>query len=123
MVVLTVGATAALTMKVAPTYKSSTTLFVSMSTPDNGGDPGSSSRLNSYIALVTGPRIATSVKTQLRLPLSVMDIQKKLSAQVQPGTNLLVVTATDRSATQARNISTAAANRLIAVVKDLEPTP
>jgi capsular exopolysaccharide synthesis family protein len=123
MVVLTVGATAALTMKVAPTYKSSTTLFVSMSTPDNGGDPGSSSRLNSYIALVTGPRIATSVKTQLRLPLSVKDIQKKLSAQVQPGTNLLVVTATDRSATEARNISTAAANRLIAVVKELEPTP
>jgi capsular exopolysaccharide synthesis family protein len=123
MVVLTVGAIAALTMTVAPSYKSSTTLFVSTSTPDSGSDPGSSSRLNSYIALVTGPRIATSVKTQLRLPLTVKQIQKKLSAEIQPGTNLLVVTATDRSATQARNISAAAATRLIAVVKELEPTP
>jgi capsular exopolysaccharide synthesis family protein len=123
MVVLTVGATAALTMTVAPSYKSSTTLFVSTSTPDSGPDPGSSSRLNSYITLVTGPRIATSVKTQLHLPLTVKQIQKKLSAEVQPGTNLLVVTATDRSETQARSISTAAATRLIAVVKELEPTP
>src|SRR5262249_58043088 len=104
MVVLTVGVTAALTKTVAPTYRSSTVLFVSSSTTDSGSPDAGTSRLNSYVALLTGPRIATAVKAQLRLPLSAKQIQKKIKAEVQPGTNLLVVTATDRSAKQSRDI-------------------
>jgi capsular exopolysaccharide synthesis family protein len=119
MVVLSVAAVAALTFMSPPTYKSSTTLFISAS--DNGPDAGAA-RLNSYITLLTGPRIATAVKSQLELPYTVAETQKKISADIQSGTNLLVVSATDGSASRARAIATAASEQLVTVVRSLEPT-
>jgi capsular exopolysaccharide synthesis family protein len=122
VVVATIAATAALTLMVAPTYRSSTVLFVSA--PDGDPNPDlKAQRLNSYVALLTGPRIAGGVAAQLGLPLSVSETQAELAAEVQPGTDLLVVSATDRDPGRARAMATAAGEQLTAVVRELEPTP
>jgi capsular exopolysaccharide synthesis family protein len=119
-VALTVAVTAGLTLNAPRTYRSSTVLFVAVTLGDNGPD-AKVNRLNSYVALLTGPRIAEAVKAQLRLPSTVQQTQRKITAEVQPTTDLLVVTATDRSAARAASIATAAGDKLIALVRELEP--
>ena len=119
-VLLAAGAAAGLTLTAAPAYRSSMVLFVTTGT----GDPDSkASRLGSYIALLTGPRVAENVITQLDLPLSTADVQAKLSAQVQEGTDLLVVSATDPSAERSESIVTTATASLVELAKQLDPPP
>jgi len=117
-VLLAVGITAGLTLNAAPPYKSSMTLFVTtgVNDPDQGA-----SRLNSYIALLTGPRVADTVIKTLNLTDSTAVMQKKITAEVQSGTDLLVVTATDPDAARSRNIVTAATTTLVALAKQLDP--
>ncbi len=115
---LAAGAAAGLTLTAKPAYRSSMVLFVTTGT----GDPDAkASRLNSYIALLTGPRVAESVITELDLPLSTTEVQASLSAQVQDGTDLLVVSATDASAARSREIVTAATASLVALAEKLDP--
>jgi capsular exopolysaccharide synthesis family protein len=93
-------------------------LFVTTGT----GDPDAkASRLNSYIALLTGPRVAESVISQLDLPLSTEQVQDRISAQVQDGTDLLVVSATDESAQRSRSIVTTATSALVGLARQLDP--
>ena len=94
-VLLAAAAAAGLTLTAAPAYRSSMVLFV---TTGSGDPDAKASRLNSYIALLTGPRVAESVIAKLGLPLTTAEVQASLSAQVQDGTDLLVVSATDPSA-------------------------
>jgi capsular exopolysaccharide synthesis family protein len=95
-------------------------LFVTTS----ASDPDSkASRLNSYIALLTGPRVAAGVNDRLGLSLSTKEMQKKITAQVQDGTDLLVVTATDPDADRSRNIVSAATAALVTLAKQLDPQP
>jgi capsular exopolysaccharide synthesis family protein len=119
-VLVAIGITTGLTATAAPAYKSSTVLFVT--TGANDPDQGLS-RLNSYIALLTGPRVAQAVITQLNLPLTAGQVQKKITAEVQSGTDLLVVSATDPSSARSRQIVTAATSTLIALHKELDPPP
>src|SRR5207247_8544777 len=86
-----------------------------------GGSDLKQQRLNSYVTLVKGPRIAQAVVDRLHLPMSTKQMQAKISAEVEPGTLLLVVTATDRSPSLARDIVTAAAAELVALAQELEP--
>jgi capsular exopolysaccharide synthesis family protein len=117
-VLLAAGAAAALTLTAAPAYRSSMVLFVTTGT----GDPDAkASRLNSYIALLTGPRVAESVITKLDLPLSTEQVQRSLSAQVQDGTDLLVVSATDADADRSKQIVTTATASLVSLAKQLDP--
>jgi capsular exopolysaccharide synthesis family protein len=117
-VLLAVGITAGLTLSAAPGYKSSMVLFVT--TGANDPDQGVS-RLNSYIALLTGPRVAQTVITELKLPNSVKEVQKKITAEVQAGTDLLVVSATDSSATRSRDIATTATSALVTLARQIDP--
>ena len=117
-VLLAVGAAVGLTLTAPPAYRSSMVLFVTTGT----GDPDAkASRLNSYIALLTGPRVAESVISQLDLPLSTEQVQDRISAQVQDGTDLLVVSATDDSAQRSRSIVTTATSALVGLAKQLDP--
>ena len=119
-VLLAAGAAAGLTLTTKPAYRSSMVLFVTTGT----GDPDSkASRLGSYIALLTGPRVAENVITQLDLPLSTAEVQARLSAQVQEGTDLLVVSATDPSAERSEAMVTTATASLVELAKQLDPPP
>jgi capsular exopolysaccharide synthesis family protein len=113
------GSTAVAGVLVPPTYRASTVLFVSNRT--NTGSGIAADRLRSYVAILKGPVIAGAVSADLRLRLNTQQIQAKLDAQVEPGTDLLVVSATDSSATRARTIVTSAAEQLIERLPALEP--
>ena len=117
-VLLAVGVAAGVTLTGPPAYRSSMVLFVTT----GAGDPDAkASRLNSYIALLTGPRVAQSVITKLDLPHTTEQVQDSISAQVQDGTDLLVVSATDSSAERSRAIVTAATAALVGLATQLDP--
>src|SRR5919107_4463988 len=94
-VLAAIGIAAAVSLAGAPAYRSTTVLFVTTGASD---PDAKASRLNSYIALLTGPRVADSVKSQLNLPLTRKEVQDSIAAQVQDGTDLLEVSATGLSA-------------------------
>ncbi len=117
-VLLAAGAAAGLSLTREPAYRSSMVLFVST----GSSDPDSkASRLNSYISLLTGPRVAQAVVAKVGGPLTAADVQKSLSAEVQAGTDLLVVTAKDSSADRSRTMVTTATTALVALAKKLDP--
>jgi capsular exopolysaccharide synthesis family protein len=117
-VLLAAGAAAGLSMTREPAYRSSMILFV---TTGSGDPDAKASRLNSYIALLTGPRVAQSVAGKLGDPGSADEVRKSLSAEVQAGTDLLVVTAKDPSAERSRTMVTSATSSLVALAKRLDP--
>ncbi|GIE94098.1 polysaccharide biosynthesis tyrosine autokinase [Paractinoplanes rishiriensis] len=117
-VLLATGIAAAVSLTAAPAYRSSMVLYVTT----GAGDPDAkASRLNSYIVLLTGPRVAGAVVTKLGGGLTAEQVQESLSAQVQDGTDLLVVTATDASAQRSRQLVTTATAVLVGLAKQLDP--
>jgi capsular polysaccharide biosynthesis protein len=117
-VLVAVGISAGWTLTRPPTYRSSMVLFVTTGASD---PDAKTSRLNSYIALLTGPRVAENVVSQLHLPLTTNAVQDKITAQVQDGTDLLVVAATDPSAERSRAIVTTASRTLVTLARQLDP--
>jgi capsular exopolysaccharide synthesis family protein len=119
-VLLAGGVAAGLTLNTAPAYRSSMLLFVTTGT----GDPDArANRLNSYIALLTGPRVAQSVVTRLGGAPRADEVQRSLGARVQDGTDLLEVSATSASAGRSRAIVTTASSVLIGLARQLDPPP
>lgn len=117
-VLLAVGGAAALSFTREPAYRSSMILFVSTGSSDPDAKV---SRLNSYIALLTGPRVAQTVVDKIGPPLTVARVEGSLSAEVQAGTDLLVVTARDSSSERSRAMVTSATSALVALAKRLDP--
>lgn len=117
-VLAAIGIAAAVSLAGAPAYRSTTVLFVTTGASD---PDAKASRLNSYIALLTGPRVADSVKSQLNLPLSRQEVQDSIAAQVEDGTDLLEVSATGTSADRSRAIVTAATSTLVTLTRELDP--
>ncbi|GAA2911185.1 sugar tyrosine-protein kinase [Actinoplanes cyaneus] len=109
----------ALTLTAKPAYRSSMILFVSAGT----GDPDAEARrLNSYIALLTGPRVAQGVVTKLGSEKVTADqVRAALSAQVSEGTDLLEIAAADPSAARSREIVTTAASVLVTLAAQIAP--
>lgn len=117
-VLIAAGAAAGLTLTAAPAYRSSMVLFVTTSSTD---PDAATSRLNSYIALITGPRVAQNVADKLGSGVTADEVQKNLAAQVQAGTDLLVVTAVDGDEGRSRAMVTAASSALVALARELDP--
>ncbi|HEU4423556.1 MAG TPA: polysaccharide biosynthesis tyrosine autokinase [Pilimelia sp.] len=118
---LVATATLILTNPTRPAYRASTVLFVSYGAGNTDPDV-TTQRLESYVALLKGPGIASAVKEELHLPLTTEQVQEMLDAEVQPGTVLIVLSATDRSATRAKDVANAAAAHLAEQVRRLETT-
>ncbi len=117
-VVAAMGIATGLTLTADPSYRSQTVLYVSTGT----GDPDArATRINSYIALLTGPRVAESVIADLGLPMSTDAVRESITAQVQEGTDLLTVSATDSSAERSRSIVTTATAALLDLAEELDP--
>jgi capsular exopolysaccharide synthesis family protein len=105
-----------LTLTGTPGHKSSMILFV---TGGNGDPDAGARRLNSYIALLTGPRVAQGVVDRIGPEVTPDQVQKSLSAQVREGTDLLVISATADSAEQSRQIVTTAASVLVGLARQI----
>ncbi|WP_245665225.1 polysaccharide biosynthesis tyrosine autokinase [Actinoplanes subtropicus] len=119
-VLIAAGLAAGLALSTPPAYRSSMVLFI---TTDATDPDSKASRLNSYIALLTGPRVASTVVERVGPPLTEDQVRASLTAQVQDGTDLLVVSATDPSAVRSRQMVTAATTALITLAKQLDPPP
>ncbi|SDT50005.1 polysaccharide biosynthesis tyrosine autokinase [Actinoplanes derwentensis] len=115
-VLVAVAVAAGFTMAGAPGHKSSMVLFVSSgnSDPDAGAR-----RLNSYIALLTGPRVAQAVVDRMGPEITPDQVQQSLSAQIREGTDLLEIAATDPSAERSRQIVTTAASVLVGLARQI----
>jgi capsular exopolysaccharide synthesis family protein len=119
-VLVAAGLAAGLALSTPPAYRSSMVLFITT----GATDPDSrASRLNSYIALLTGPRVAGAVVDRIGPPLTEDQVRRNLTAQVQDGTDLLVVSAVDPSAARSRQMVNAATTALVALAKQLDPPP
>jgi capsular exopolysaccharide synthesis family protein len=117
-VLIAAALAAGLSLSSPPAYRSSMVLFI---TTGSGDPDAKASRLNSYIALLTGPRVAATVVSKLGPPLTAEQVQASLSAQVQDGTDLLVVTAKDPDAAASKRIVTSATTALVGLAKQLDP--
>jgi capsular exopolysaccharide synthesis family protein len=117
-VLIAAAVAAGLSLSSPPAYRSSMVLFI---TTGSGDPDAKASRLNSYIALLTGPRVASTVVGKVGPPLTADQVRQSLTAQVQDGTDLLVVTATDPDAGRSRRIVTAATAALVGLAKQLDP--
>ncbi|MFI5896641.1 protein kinase [Actinoplanes sp. NPDC051513] len=117
-VLIAAGVAAGLSLSSPPAYRSSMVLFI---TTGSGDPDAKASRLNSYIALLTGPRVASTVVDKVGPPLTADQVRESLSAQVQDGTDLLVVTATDPDADRSKRIVTTATTALVGLAKQLDP--
>ncbi|BAL91031.1 hypothetical protein AMIS_58110 [Actinoplanes missouriensis 431] len=99
-----------------PAYTSSMVVFV---TGGNGDPDADARRLNSYIALLTGPRVAQGVVDRLGPDVTADQVQRSLAAQVREGTDLLVISATAPDPEQSREIVTTAASVLVSVTRQI----
>jgi capsular exopolysaccharide synthesis family protein len=115
-VLVAAAVAAGLTLAGSPGHKSSMVLFVSSGT----GDPDAGARrLNSYIALLTGPRVAQAVVDRMGPEVTPEQVQKSLGAQIREGTDLLEISATDPDAERSRQIVTTAASVLVGLARQI----
>ncbi|MGH3458277.1 polysaccharide biosynthesis tyrosine autokinase [Aeromicrobium sp.] len=127
-VVVTLGLGALLTtgviLAIAPTYSSTSTLY--MSTPSTGvADtyPQSSTagqRAQSYADLARGPEVLQRVSERVDAGLSVSDLADQVETSVVEKTLLLRVDATAGSPELARRIASVEAEEIIRLVENLE---
>ncbi|WP_433825768.1 polysaccharide biosynthesis tyrosine autokinase [Actinoplanes sp. CA-015351] len=118
-VLVAIGVAAGLTLTGPPVHKSTMIVFV---TGGNGDPDADARRLNSYIALLTGPRVANGVVDRLGPDVTADQVQKSLSAQVKEGTDLLQISATDTEAESSRQIVTTAASVLVSLARQIGTT-
>jgi len=120
---------AALTARMTPRYASRVTFYVSAET--NTTDPAmaysgallSQQAVQSYSDLLTGPRLAGSVISYLRLRMTPPQLAAEISARPIPQTVLLTATVTDTSPRRARMLASAVGIRFVRLVSVLERPP
>ncbi|GLX99763.1 polysaccharide biosynthesis tyrosine autokinase [Actinoplanes sp. NBRC 101535] len=115
-VLLATGIAAGMGTAGEPAHRSSMVLFAS----SGNGDPDAGARrLNSYIALLTGPRVAQGVVDRMGPGITPEQVSASLSAQVREGTDLLVISATDPDAARSEQIVTTAATVLVGLARQI----
>lgn len=120
VVVLTTLSLVGASLLASPSYRASTLIVASTAGPDNGVTAVAQQRLQTYATLVQEGPVAAAVVQQLGLPISVVEMQSKVSASVLGGSFVLRVTAADPSATRATEIAASAARSLVTLVNDEE---
>lgn len=120
---LLVGASSSLLIE--PTYVAKTQLFVA--TQNSGsvgelqqGNTFTQARVQSYVKTATTPAVLQPAIDDLGLQASSSEFASKISANVDSGTVILNVQASDRSPVQAAAMAQAVAESLVRVVEDLE---
>jgi capsular exopolysaccharide synthesis family protein len=123
---LTAGALATLS---PPVYAAHATLYVSPAVPSPDaqsvyqGGLFSQQRMKSYVALITGTRVAQDVVDTLGLRAPAEEVAQQISAVAQTDTVILTVTAEDSSADGAAQLANATAGSFRELVTRLEQTP
>ena len=121
---------AVLTSRMTREYSASVTFYVSAQAPTSNdpiaayeGALFSQQEVQSYVNLLTGPRLAQSVINNLRLPMSASALSSEMSAHLIPQTVLLTATVTDTSPHRAQAIAQAVGAQFVKLVSSLERPP
>ena len=126
---LAVAGSVALTARMTPRYASSVTFYVSAGTQYDESVlclPGallSQQAVLSYADLLTGPRLASSVASQLKLPMTAPQLAAEITAKPIPQTVLVTATVTDTSPRRAQLIASAVGTQFIKLVSALQQSP
>lgn len=131
LVTLVAGASSAvLTSRMTREYSSSVTFYVSAQAQASRdpiaayeGALFSQQEVQSYVDLLTGPRLAQSVADALRLRMSAARLSGELTARLVPQTVLLTATVTDTSPNRAKAIAQAIGTQFVKLVDSLERPP
>jgi capsular exopolysaccharide synthesis family protein len=126
-VVAALAVAAALTWTATPQYASTASVFVSTSASGFSqayeGNLLATQRIDSYALLVTRDKTAQGVSNALGGDLSAAELKGKVSANVDPNTVIIDITATDPDPVVARNIAQAYAEVLRQKISSLETPP
>jgi polysaccharide biosynthesis transport protein len=110
-------ASAAYMLAPAPRYRSTATVFVSVESVARLPDLGSSDRfaqqvIGSYASVATTPYVLDAVIADLGLRTTTAALARAVTADVEPDSAVIRLTATDASPTGAASIANAVADRL-----------
>ncbi len=124
--VLAVGVSIAVTARMTPRYASTVTFYVSTNTPSTNpslayqGILFGQQAVLSYADLLNSPRLANSVVSQLRLPVTASQVAAEIKATPIPQTVLLTATVTDTSPRRAQLIASAVGAQFVKLVSALQ---
>lgn len=120
VLVAAVAAGGAATLLRPPAYRSTTVLFIAENPAATTAD-AAGQRVQSYLSLLRSRQVARQVRDDLRLKRGIDQVQAALSADRDPDTMLLTVTATDPDSKRSAAMAAAAGRSLDALAKDVEP--
>ena len=130
VVILAGACSAMLTSRMTREYSASVTFYVSAQAAASNdpiaayeGALFSQQEVQSYVNLLTGPRLAQAVIDDLRLPMSASALSGEVSAHLIPQTVLLTATVTDTSPHRAQAIAQAVGSQFVKLVGSLERPP
>ena len=111
-----------------PEYAASTKMFIAAQppvSPDEAytGSQFASSRMASYVDLVTGHALAARTVERRHLGIAADDLARKVSATVNPGSVIVKLSITDSSPEAARDLANALSEDFVQMVQELEPDP
>ncbi|WP_182524730.1 polysaccharide biosynthesis tyrosine autokinase [Nocardioides dongkuii] len=125
-VALVVVAVASLyTFTATPMYQSTAKMFVSTTSESDAVQSGNltTQRVASYADLVVGESRARAVIADLGLDLDPDELASKVTAEVTPETNNLLIRATDADSAEAQRIAQGYADEMEDLVDELETPP
>lgn len=111
-----------------PTYRASTSYYVSVAGQDASsageiasGSTAAQQKIKSYVQLASSPRVLTQVIDQLHLKTTPAELGKRVSASVGTGTVIISITVTNTDAADAARVTDAIGTTLASVVSQIEP--
>lgn len=123
-VLVSVGASVALTVTTEPTYSSTARLFISSSqgttTEALQGAQLSAARITSYAEMIATPELANTVADELGGGLSGNALRASVTSEVLEETFIIEVAARNQDPEQAQQVAQAFAEGLAAMIEDLE---
>lgn len=123
-VLVSVGASVALTVTTEPTYSSTARLFISSSqgttTEALQGAQLSAARITSYAEMIATPELANTVADELGGGLSGNALRASVTAEVLEETFIIEVAARNQDPEQAQQVAQAFAEGLATMIEDLE---
>lgn len=126
--VLGAGVAAAGSMSTTPTYRASTSYYVSVAGQDSAtageiaqGSTAAQQKIKSYVELASSPRVLAPVIEQLHLETTPVELGRRVTASVGTGTVIISISVTSPDAENAAAVAEAVGKTLASVVSDIEP--
>ncbi|WP_144709975.1 polysaccharide biosynthesis tyrosine autokinase [Curtobacterium pusillum] len=111
-----------------PTFKASTSFYVSVAGQETGsageiasGSTAAQQKIKSYTELASSPRVLEQVIERLDLDTTPALLSEKVTSTVGTGTVIISISATDNNARTAARIAGSIGTALSAVVSEIEP--